>query len=57
MKVGDLVKNLCWCPDGNSLGIIVSIRNPPYGIYKVLLPDGSLIDQLPENLEVINESR
>ena len=57
MKVGDLVKNLCWRPDGSSLGIIVSIRNSPTGICKVLLPDGSLIDQLPENLEVISESR
>jgi len=58
MKVGDLVKNVgIWCPDTNPLGIIVSIRNSPTGICKVLLTDGTLIDQLPENLEVINESR
>ena len=55
MKVGDLVKNLRWCPDGNPVGIVVSIRE--MGMCKVLLPDGSLIDQLSENLEVVNENR
>ena len=57
MKVGDLVKNLRWCPDDNPFGIIVSIRNSSTGICKVMLADGSLIDQLSENLEVINASR
>ena len=55
MKVGDLVKNLRWFRDGNPVGIVVSIRE--MGICKVLLADGSLIDQLSENLEVLNESR
>ena len=58
MKVGDLVKNVgMWCPDTSPLGIIVSIRNSPTGICKVLLFDGYLIDQLPQNLEVISEGR
>ena len=57
MKVGDLVKNLRWCPDDNQFGIIVSIYDSSTGICKVLMADGSLIDQLPENLEIINESR
>ena len=53
MKVGDLVKARHW--GTGYIGLVVSIRNT--GICRVMMNDGSLIDQLIRDLEVINESR
>ena len=53
MQVGDLVKARHW--GTGYIGLVVSIRNT--GICRVMMNDGSLIDQLISDLEVVECSK
>ena len=53
MKVGDLVYGLHWM--NYTPALVVAIR--PSGVAQLLMPDGRIIDQLCNTLEVLNESR
>ena len=59
LQVGDLVKARHW--GSGYIGLVVSIRQTPNGenseICTVMMNDGTPIDQLIRDLEVINESR
>ena len=61
MKVGDLVKARYW--GTGYIGIVVSIRSQRGAIHgasqvcRVMTNDGTMIDQLVYDLEVLNESR
>ena len=58
MQIGDLVKARHW--GAGYIGLVVSIRQKPNGqpsrICSVMMNDGSVIDQLITDLEVINGS-
>ena len=61
MKVGDLVKARYW--GTGYIGIVVSIRSQRGAIHgapqvcRVMINDGTMIDQLAHDLEVLNVSR
>ncbi len=51
MKIGDLVYGLHW--PNYVPALVIAIR--PSGVVKVLMPDGRIIDQLLNTLEVIEK--
>ena len=52
MQVGDLVYGLHWM-DFTRPALVIAIR--PSGVAQLLMPDGRIIDQLSNTLEVLEK--
>ena len=55
MKVGDLVTAPHW--GSGYIGLVVEVRHLPHGtgLCSVMMNDGTVIDQLVKDLEIINK--